>query len=222
MASAWSERAASSPHRPGVPGGRRQAGSVVQVQQRIRGLGTPARHVEVGQRRRRLLQRDPEGTVGLTDVAERPRPGGVRRPLDGGADLARHEPDPAAECGLAGLERRRVEVRRATQPHRVAGDRQRDPDAVGAGRPELRERPGERHRPLDPGQPGDHVGGVLGEDRIDHQVRDDVPAQPGGTPPREARRDREHGMHGPPPYAPAGAPGLARVGAWSRCSSSPG
>ena len=66
IAGACSARAARSTQRAGVPGGGLDGGRVVQVHQHVGHLGAPARHVEVGQRRRGV----PEGPRG---VRGRPR-----------------------------------------------------------------------------------------------------------------------------------------------------
>ena len=209
---------------PGVPGRRRQP--------RAGGGGSSARRrprVATGRRRGRpapsaaCCSAQPEPAVGLTDVARAAaaprRTPSTRRPRRPAAAPARSRRRRAASPAS-----RAAALKSAGPPSPTGspatGSASPTPSApVARSSASARD---QRHRALDPGQPGDHVGGVVGEDRVDHEVGDDVPAQPGGAPPGEARRDREHGMHGPSPYAPAGAPASLGLRAWSRCSSSPG
>ena len=135
------------------------------------------------------------------------RSAGVRRPGDRGPDALRHQPDarhptrrttasPASSAAA-------LNAARPAEPDRVALDRAAPrPKPVAPARAQPARAPTTRVSvPSAPGQPGDGVGGVVAEHRVDQQVGDDVAAQPGGAPPREPARRGQAGGHGRRRYA---------------------
>ena len=167
----------------------------MQVHQDVGRLGTPVGHVEVGEGRGCLPKRSTQSSVGLADIAELPRGRVVRRPLHRCPDAPGHEADAAGDHGFTRLQGRRAELTRTADPDRVAGLGQGQSAGLDAADPELGQGPGQRHRAVDPGQTGHDMGGVVGEDGIEREVGDHPAAEPGRAPPREARGDRESGLH---------------------------
>ena len=120
-------------------------GPVPEVHQPVGHLGSPARHVERGERVRRLRQRRAQGPVRFAHIGQLAAFGGHDRPRERRTHPGRHQPVQAEAGGverhdrLAGLEGRRVEGRRAAEPDRVALRGQCCPEGVDTGGPQLAE-----------------------------------------------------------------------------------
>ena len=114
MRAAPAARGPPAPRSGRGPGRRLERRPVMQVHQGVGRLGAPARDVEPGERRRGVLEGQPQPAVGLADVGQLPRRRVVRRPLDRRARPARARgASRPGDHRLAGLERGGAERRPA-------------------------------------------------------------------------------------------------------------